>query len=139
MRLLTYAAKKKGALARVGVMSGPEHLVDLKFDDMLSLIAAGRAGLGKVKNAVKKGRSIPLSSVRVLAPIPRPRKNVFCVGWNYVEHFEEGAKARANVTELPAHPTFFTKSPLAVNGPYDLFFNHAGATEKVDWEVELGV
>src|SRR6185436_10889100 len=108
MRLLTYAAKKKGAPARVGVMSGPEHLVELKFDDMLSFIAAGRAGLAKAKSALKKGRNIPLDSVRLLAPIPRPRKNVFCVGWNYVEHFEEGAKARTNVTELPKQPTFFT-------------------------------
>jgi 2-keto-4-pentenoate hydratase/2-oxohepta-3-ene-1,7-dioic acid hydratase in catechol pathway len=139
MRLLTYAAKKKGAPARVGAMSGPEHLVDLKFDDMLSLIAAGRAGLLKAKKALEKGRNIPLSSVRILAPIPRPRKNVFCVGWNYVEHFEEGAKARTNVTELPKHPTFFTKSPLAVNGPYDRIPLHADVTQKVDWEVELGV
>ena len=57
--------------------------------------------------------------MRVLAPIPRPRKNVFCVGWNYLEHFEEGAKARTHVAELPKHPTFFTKAPTAVNGPYD--------------------
>ena len=121
MRLLTFAAKKKDASARVGVMSGPEHLVEVKFDDMLCLISSGRAGLLKVKSALKKGKNIPLSSVRILAPIPRPRKNVFCVGWNYVEHFEEGAKARANVTELPKHPTFFTKSPLAVNGPTTAF------------------
>lgn len=82
MRLLTFAAKKKGAPARVGVMSGPEHLVEVKFDDMLCLISSGRAGLLKVKSALKKGKNIPLSSVRILAPIPRPRKNVFCVGWN---------------------------------------------------------
>lgn len=64
---------------------------------------------------------------------------MFCVGWNYVEHFDEGAKARTNVTEMPAHPTFFTKSPTTVNGPYDRIPLHAGVTEKVDWEVELGV
>jgi 2-keto-4-pentenoate hydratase/2-oxohepta-3-ene-1,7-dioic acid hydratase in catechol pathway len=120
-------------------MSGPEQLVDLKFEDMLHLISSGRAGLTSVKTALKKGKSIPLSSVRVLAPIPRPRKNVFCVGWNYLEHFEEGAKARAPGVELPKHPTFFTKQPLAVTGPYDRIPLHAGVTEKVDWEVELGV
>ena len=139
MRLLTYLTKKKGSAPRVGAMSGTDHLVELKFDDMLALISSGRAGLVKAKAALKKGKAIPLASVRVLAPIPRPRKNVFCVGWNYVEHFEEGAKARTNVTELPSHPTFFTKAPTSVNGPYDRIPLHAGVTEKVDWEVELGV
>ena len=141
MRLLTYVAKKRGAAPRVGVMSGPEHLMEVKVPDMLTLIGLGSKGLGLVKTALKQkpAKAIALSAVRVLAPIPRPRKNVFCVGWNYVEHFEEGAKARANVVELPSHPTFFTKSPTTVNGPYDRIPLHAGVTEKVDWEVELGV
>lgn len=139
MRLLTFAAKKKGAEPRVGVMLGQDRLIDLRVADMISLIGSGRAGLAKARKSLKNGKGIPLASVRVLAPIPRPRKNVFCVGWNYVEHFEEGAKARSNVTELPSHPTFFTKAPTAVNGPYERIPLHAGVTEKVDWEVELGV
>ena len=140
MRLLSFAAKKKGAEPRVGVMKGPDHLVALQAKDMLSLIEQGAKGLALAKKALAgKSKPIALSSVRVLAPIPRPRKNVFCVGWNYLEHFEEGAKARAPGVELPAHPTFFTKQPLAVNGPYDRIPLHAGVTEKVDWEVELGV
>ena len=139
MRLLTFAAKKKGAAPRVGVMLGPDHVMEVKVADMIALIASGRAGLLKIGKTLKKGKGIALSSVRVLAPIPRPRKNVFCVGWNYVEHFEEGAKARTNVTEMPAHPTFFTKAPTTVNGPYDRIPLHPEVTEKVDWEVELGV
>ncbi len=134
MRLLTYMVKKKGARPGVGVMVDAERLMPLAATDMLSLIQAGRRAI-----MVPKGKAVPLASVRVLAPIPRPRKNVFCVGWNYVEHFEEGAKARANLTEMPAHPTFFTKAPTTVNGPYDRIPLHAGVTEKVDWEVELGV
>src|SRR6188474_766925 len=140
MRLLTYQAKKKGAKPRVGVLSGPEHLVDLKFEDMIDLIRGGHKSIVSIKRTLNgKSRPIPLSSVRLLAPIPRPRKNVFCVGWNYLEHFEEGAKARAPGVELPAHPTFFTKQPLAVTGPYDRIPLHAEVTQKVDWEVELGV
>ena len=108
MRLLTYAAKKKGSPARVGVMSGPEHLVDLKFEDMISLIEGGGKSLSLVKKALKgKSKPIPLASVRILAPIPRPRKNVFCVGWNYVEHFEEGAKARPTVSSSKYSPAIF--------------------------------
>lgn len=115
--------------------------MQLQYPDMVSLIRAGKTGLAKIRKALRsyKGNSIALSSVRVLAPIPRPAKNVFCVGWNYLEHFEEGAKARPHVAELPAHPTFFTKAPTAVNGPYERIPLHAGVTGKVDWEVELGV
>ena len=141
MRLLTFVPKKRGAAPRVGVMLGLDRLMELRAADMVSVIRSGRAGLAKIRKALKgyKGKGIALSSVRVLAPIPRPAKNVFCVGWNYLEHFEEGAKARPHVTELPSHPTFFTKAPTTVNGPYDRIPLHPGVTEKVDWEVELGV
>jgi len=133
MRFLSFSAKR-GAAPRVGVMVDDERLMPLGAADMISLIAAGRKAI-----KIPKGKAIKLTSVRVLAPIPRPRKNVFCVGWNYVEHFEEGAKARSNVREMPAHPTFFTKAVTSVNGPYDRIPLHAGVTEKLDWEVELGV
>ena len=134
MRLLSFRMKGSGA-PRVGALVDGS-VVALPFDSMIDLIEAGR----KAIKIPRKGRPLKLSSVQVLAPIPRPRKNVFCVGWNYVEHFEEGAKMRVGpVQELPAHPTFFTKAPTAVNGPYDRIPLHPGVTEKVDWEVELGV
>ncbi|MEW6688814.1 MAG: fumarylacetoacetate hydrolase family protein [Pseudomonadota bacterium] len=126
---------KRGAAPRVGVMVDEKRFVALPSADMISLIAGGK---GKIK--VPKGKPILFSSVQVLAPIPRPRRNVFCVGWNYLEHFEEGRKMRVGPQqEMPAHPTFFTKCVGAVNGPYDRIPLHAGVTEKLDWEVELGV
>ena len=134
MRLLSFAAKR-GAAPRVGVMVDDKNFVPFAVSvDMVSLISMGRS---RIK--VPRGKAISIAKVKVMAPIPRPRKNVFCVGWNYVEHFEEGAKARAPGVELPAHPTFFTKAVTAVNGPYDRIPLHPGVTEKVDWEVELGV
>jgi 2-keto-4-pentenoate hydratase/2-oxohepta-3-ene-1,7-dioic acid hydratase in catechol pathway len=135
MRLLTFRAGR-GAPERVGVLVEGSKVFPLPFESMIDLVEKGR----KAIKVPKKGKPLKLSSVRVLAPIPRPRKNVFCVGWNYVEHFEEGAKMRVGpVQELPAHPTFFTKAATAVNGPYDRIPLHPGVTEKVDWEVELGV
>ena len=133
MKLLTYRLKKGGA-PRVGVLLEGNRIAPLAAPDMLAVIAAGR----KAIKLPRKGL-VPLSAMKLLAPIPRPRKNVFCVGWNYLEHFQEGAKARAPGVELPAHPTFFTKAPTTVNGPYDTVPAHAGITEKLDWEVELGV
>ncbi|MCE9642265.1 MAG: fumarylacetoacetate hydrolase family protein, partial [Betaproteobacteria bacterium] len=50
-----------------------------------------------------------------------------------------GAKARPHVQEMPAHPAFFSKAPTSVNGPYADVPAHKGVTEKLDWEVELGL
>ena len=136
MRLLTYAAKKKGAAPRVGVMSGPEHLVEVKVrgHDFAHRVGQGRASEGK-KCPEERARTFPLSSVRVLAPIPRPRKNVFCVGWNYVEHFEEGAKARTHTSaSCPRTRPSSPRRRPTVNGPYDRIPLHAGR----DREARLG-
>jgi len=153
VRLLTFKPRRGGA-PRLGVLVADERVFDvaeaarrarqrLPFDasDMLSLIGSGRTGLAALRKLLRgrAAKGLVLGSLRLLAPIPRPRKNVFCVGWNYLEHFEEGAKARPHVQEMPAHPAFFTKAPTAVNGPYDAIPLHAGVTAKLDWEVELGV
>jgi len=153
MRLLSVRPKRGGA-ARLALLLSSGQVLDigaaaararlrLPFDasDMVSLIAAGRSGLAALRRLAKAatGRGTALSTLRVLAPIPRPRKNVFCVGWNYLAHFEEGARARPQQQEMPQHPTFFTKVPTAVTGPYDTVPLHVGVTEKLDWEVELGV
>jgi 2-keto-4-pentenoate hydratase/2-oxohepta-3-ene-1,7-dioic acid hydratase in catechol pathway len=153
MRLLTFKPRRAGA-PRVGVLLDGERVLDvgeaarrarqrLPFDagDMLSLVASGKAGLAALRKLVKgyAGKAATLGTLHLMAPIPRPRKNVFCVGWNYLEHFEEGARARPQAQEMPAHPAFFTKAPTAVNGPFDPIPLHAGVTAKLDWEVELGV
>ena len=91
------------------------------------------------QSASKSKDKFDLKSVRLLAPIPRPRKNVFCVGWNYLEHFKEGEKTRAQKVELPEHPALFTKAPTAVIGPYDPIPRDERVSERWDWEVELGV
>jgi len=153
MRLLTFKPKRGGA-ARIGLLLAPQRVLDvgaaavrarqrLPFDasDMISLVASARSGLAALRRLATATRAsgAALSTLRLLAPIPRPRKNVFCVGWNYLEHFEEGAKARPQQQEMPQHPTFFTKVPTTVTGPYDPVPLHAGVTAKLDWEVELGV
>jgi len=148
LRLVTYAPRPHGP-QHLGLVRDGDQLIDLArvggdppFDpaDMISLIAAGAEALTWLRDvAYKAEASTPLGRATLLAPIPRPRKNVFCVGWNYLEHFEEGAKARPHVQEMPAHPAFFTKAPTTVIGPYDPIPLHAGVTQKLDWEVELGV
>ena len=139
--------------ARVGVLRDGEHVLDvgeqagrlklkLPFDasDMLALISSGTAGLAAVRKLLQaKGADLALAGLKLLAPIPRPRKNVFCVGWNYLEHFAEGEAIRHNGQDLPAYPVFFSKAPTAVTGPYDAIPYDAKVSEQIDWEVELAV
>ena len=153
MRLVTFAPSPRDP-ARAGVLLPDGGVLDLgeearlrgralPFDagDLVSLIASGEAGLRAVREllAAPRSKGSALAGVRLLAPIPRPRKNVFCVGWNYLEHFQEGEKWRQAKTDLPAHPVFFSKATSAVNGPYDPIPWDPKVTTQVDWEVELGV
>jgi len=74
--------------------------------------------------------SVPLARAKLLAPIPRPRKNIACMGRNYVEHAKESGSAPPEV------PVFFTKPPTAVIGPEAPVIHHA-VTQQLDYEVEL--
>lgn len=78
-------------------------------------------------------------TIRWHAPIPRPAKNVFAVGMNFVSHAEEGARARGRELKIPTIPVFFTKAPTSVSGPYDDIPFSPAVTQQVDWEAELGV
>ncbi len=153
MRLLTFVPAP-GEPARIGVLDQDGEIVDvaeeargrgraLPFDpaDMVSLVAAAERGLGAVRDlmAAARGKAVPVHRVRLLAPIHRPRKNVFCVGWNYLEHFAEGETWREKKVELPEHPVFFSKATNAVNGPFDTIPFDPRVSDKIDWEAELGV
>ncbi|MBD9423165.1 fumarylacetoacetate hydrolase family protein [Achromobacter sp. ACM04] len=85
------------------------------------------------------GAAVALDSVRLLAPIV-PQRNVFCVGWNYLKHYDESkGKREGQEVELPERPTFFSKLPTTVAGPQDSVPLHEAYTSKLDWEVELAV
>lgn len=79
------------------------------------------------------------SAVRLLAPIPRPAKNVFCVGSNYRAHVTESSRAQGKEDKVPEHPVFFSKPPTAVVGPGGTIRLDPGISRKMDYEVELGV
>ena len=72
------------------------------------------------------------------APIPRPAKNVFCLGLNYLAHAKESAQARGREMKIPTAPVIFTKAPTSVTGPFEDVAVDRQVTQQVDWEVELG-
>jgi len=140
MKLVTYAPLPSGT-PRPGILLDDKTLVEATgFATMLDIIRGGAAAMAKLKElAAKPGAKVNLADVKLLAPIPRPTKNVFCVGWNYLEHFEEGAKKLEEKRELPKHPVFFSKAPTAVNDPTGTIPYDAAISTSLDWEVELGV
>ena len=111
------------------------------FDDMVALIERFGQSTAGIE---PKGEGFPLHDVTLEAPIPRPARNVICVGKNYHEHahefaksgFEAGAVAGA---EVDSHPAVFTKPASCVVGPHADVDLHADVTDSVDYEVELAL
>ncbi len=143
MRLATFQSPSG---ARAAVVASDETLVPVSGliaggpDDILGIIDAGPGLWERLSAAAKTAKGgTPVRSAKLLAPIPRVRRNVLCVGWNYVEHFEEGKDMRPAGTpqEMPSHPTFFTKQPNAVVGQGDTVWHSAPVSPQLDWEVEL--
>jgi 2-keto-4-pentenoate hydratase/2-oxohepta-3-ene-1,7-dioic acid hydratase in catechol pathway len=95
--------------------------------------------LSAPSNGSQQGHTYPRVGIRWHAPIPRPTKNVFCVGRNYLSHIAEGARARGKEVKVSSVPVFFTKPPTSVIGPHDDIPWDREVTQQVDWEVELGV
>jgi 2-keto-4-pentenoate hydratase/2-oxohepta-3-ene-1,7-dioic acid hydratase in catechol pathway len=142
MRLVTF--ESEGRL-RVGALVG-EEIADVAAaegslsGDMLALIAGGEAMLEKVRQAAE--RAPRLRNARLKAPIPRPRKNVFCVGKNYHEHAKEFANSGYDSTAkeiVPEAPVIFSKPPTAVIGPGEPIPGHLDRTNSVDYEGELTI
>jgi 2-keto-4-pentenoate hydratase/2-oxohepta-3-ene-1,7-dioic acid hydratase in catechol pathway len=116
--------------------------VSLDASSMIALIAGGDAALKAARALADKppeGAVYPAAEVRLLAPIPRPAKNVFCVGRNYMEHVREGDRMFDRTSELPSVPNFFTKAPTAVVGPDAEVRYPSRLTQAFDYEIELGV
>lgn len=113
------------------------------FASMLALIAgweAARHTVAALHADPLALATVPAARARLLAPIPRPTKNVFCVGRNYLDHVAEGDRTRGVKTEAPPeHPQFFSKPANTVIGPGDTIPSHAGTTAALDYEVELAL
>jgi 2-keto-4-pentenoate hydratase/2-oxohepta-3-ene-1,7-dioic acid hydratase in catechol pathway len=132
MRLATFT---HDASQRLGAVDGDE-IVDLAASlpdlprDMIGLLEAGPEALLAVREAVARGPRLPLSDVRLDAPIARPPK-FLAVGLNYADHVAEGGM------ETPEHPTIFNKQSTCVTGPTSPI-HVPRASHVLDYEGELG-
>lgn len=150
MRYLTYDA---GQGPRLGALHG-DYIVDIAQlmgegpTSLLELIQAGPDRWKAVADRFARlndtevaatGLARPYDDKIVQAPIPRPLKNVICLGRNYYKHFLEGAVARGEDEKPPAAPIYFTKATTSVTGPFSPIELDETVTTQLDWEVELGL
>ncbi|MBM7693997.1 2-keto-4-pentenoate hydratase/2-oxohepta-3-ene-1,7-dioic acid hydratase in catechol pathway [Peribacillus deserti] len=122
-----------------------EQLLNKKLNtsSMLDCIRMGEEftdAVVNVQEAVNSAENpnlfyISFDHAELLAPIPRPNKNIFCVGKNYAEHaIEMGSEA-----DIPEHVMLFSKTPTTVIGAGEYVPNHEGVTDSLDYEGELAV
>jgi 2-keto-4-pentenoate hydratase/2-oxohepta-3-ene-1,7-dioic acid hydratase in catechol pathway len=164
MRFVTFARKNQ---SRIGLLGPDEQIIDIAeinrrylkggsasyLSSMQAFIEAGAKALAVAKKAARyvagkdqeglrklrqAGALLKFNQVKLLSPIPWPRKNVILLGVNYKEHIEEGARARSIELKYPEAPVFFTKPATSVIGHLGKVIHHR-ATEKLDYEVELAV
>lgn len=116
----------------------------------LSQEAAQRGALGIIEMMADgqtlpaMGQAVALKDVCLLAPIPKPRRNIFCVGKNYLDHVKEIkdsklGEAQGSMANLPKHPVVFSKVPETVIASRMGIDSHPAATQEVDYEAELAV
>jgi 2-keto-4-pentenoate hydratase/2-oxohepta-3-ene-1,7-dioic acid hydratase in catechol pathway len=110
------------------------NLSPLGYPSMLALIESAATGLAKVSElAAQAAPQLSLKQASLLAPIERPGKYL-AIGMNYRKHADE---ARRLGVAVPEKQLWFNKQTSCLAGPYDDI--HPGVTEKLDYEVELGV
>jgi 2-keto-4-pentenoate hydratase/2-oxohepta-3-ene-1,7-dioic acid hydratase in catechol pathway len=143
MKLVTFST---GDGERVGVVDVERGTVR----DVSAALPAGTGVLDLIEGWVElapllggDGPEHPVDGVRLLAPIPVPRRNIFCVGKNYRDHVLEFGRSGYDSPDrseaMPEHPVVFSKATTSVTGPFDDIDPHTGVTAELDYEAELGV
>ncbi len=137
MKLIRYTY---GARTSIGVADDDQavDLADLLPDAPKSLkdvLAGGATLLDRIRTALPKATArVPLSAVRLEAPLPDAQKYL-AIGMNYQDHADEARRAGVAV---PTTQLWFNKQVSCIVGPFD-DVQHPRASEKVDYEAELGV
>ena len=135
MRFVRY---DDGGTPRLGLVRG-EAIVSLapiadRYPTMHAIIEGGDAALAAARGVLDSGAdALALKDAKLLAPIERPSK-FMAIGMNYAKHLEE---AEAAGVPRPTDQVWFNKQTTCITGPYDTI--DPGVTEKLDYEVELGV
>jgi len=148
MKFLTLEDGQLGVLFGDTVVDMGAAAVALSEDSTVmtlqALIDAGDEAVNRVHELALQAKAAGVAcrayaEVRPLAPIPQPRRNILCLGKNYLEHAQEVAAKMQVSGEAPAKPIIFTKATTAVIGPGDAIPAWQNLTCKLDYEAELAL
>ena len=133
MKLITCLCRGE---ERVGALT-EEGVAFLPYPDMNTLIETLPPAAFAAASASKP---VPLEDVTLLAPIPRPRQDVICLGMNYRDHEKEAARydAEAFTKEKPA-AVYFSERVSRAGDPDGTIPRYKGLVERLDYEAELAV
>jgi 2-keto-4-pentenoate hydratase/2-oxohepta-3-ene-1,7-dioic acid hydratase in catechol pathway len=114
----------------------PDRLGSL--DDV---VRCGAAAVEAVRAEISRAEVHPLAQVQLGPPLRRFNRDILCTGWNYWDHFEEsrGKREGQDPEKRPEHPTFFTKGPDTIIGPYDDIAYDPQVSDKWDYEAEVAL
>ncbi len=146
MFLLTYSYNSEVALGflneeKTGIIPASKVLKGAENLDMTGIIEIFESlDLDQLKNSLDTYQEeIELSHVKILSPIPYPRRNVICLGKNYLDHINE-VKSLKNVnSDIPEKPIYFSKIAYPSIGHGDLVDSHSSLVKHLDYEAELAV
>ena len=135
MKYITYLHNNK---EYVGFLNESDNAVySLPFADMNALIEASKEEL---EDAIKEAKNkISLSDVTLLAPIPRPKQDVICLGINYKAHADEAERYSDAFKKERPIPIYFSKRVTEAVAPNGFIESHPGLVERLDYEAELAV
>lgn len=126
MKLATFTAQ---GVTRTGIVVG-DSIIDTGVAGTMTDLIRDWDGLKPtLEEKAAAGGGVPLSSVKLEAPVPRPGK-IWAIGLNYADHIAESKMP------TPERQVWFTKAQTSVNGPYDSI-EIAKGTMTADYEVEL--
>ncbi len=139
---MKFATFIHGGREQVGLVDADaERIYPVEARDMVDLIRR----FNEIAPGIRmNGNGMDLADVTLLAPIPHPPRNIFCVGKNYRDHAREFANSGYEAgavkgAEIDDYPAVFTKPASCVVGPGATVETHPGVTSAVDYEVELTI
>ena len=145
MKFAAFKLKNDPQRVRVGQVSDDlSQIEEFSIDADLSeqgVVGILKAGHESLKRAAKHS----ISDVILCAPVPRPRRNIFCVGKNYFEHAKEfsGSGFDSSMTkpgdDIPQDPIIFTKVPESVVATGSQVLIPKNVSTAIDYEAELAV
>ena len=139
MKLASFSWNNKPGIGLVdefnGVLKRPQMIASTCVGDGVTTLIG--------RDLPDSDQEIQIADVSLSAPIPRPRRNIFCVGKNYHDHAQEfsrsGFDSSAVQGEIPQAPIIFTKVPESVIGPGQPIRIDETVSSAIDYEVELAV